>query len=137
MQIQVCSSAAELVEDLREQKDLVPDRAGRSESTTTTTSDPTSDLTMPLSYAILDQLIIILQSSNLQNVRDAAWYALGKIINYSESLKQYLRDHVGIRRLTEIIRQSGVVRDRAGFDVMLGIYIYLISYFFFSIVSRG
>jgi hypothetical protein len=96
----------------------MPLRTVRTESTAATVTDPT----LPLSYAILDQLIIILQTSNLQNVRDAAWYALGKIINYSESLKQYLRDHVGIRRLTEIIRQSGVVRDRAGFDVMLGTF---------------
>lgn len=68
----------------------------------------------------MEHLLIIVQKSKIQNVRDAAWYALGKIVNYSENLKQFLRDQVGITKLTEIITQSGVVRDRAGFDVMLG-----------------
>eukprot|EP01127_Copromyxa_protea_P021000 TRINITY_DN7113_c0_g1_i1.p1 TRINITY_DN7113_c0_g1~~TRINITY_DN7113_c0_g1_i1.p1 ORF type:complete len:2168 (+),score=430.22 TRINITY_DN7113_c0_g1_i1:429-6506(+) len=120
VQIQVCYSSAELLEDLREinftarapiRSDLAP------------AAIPSVDPILPLSCAILDQLLKILQSSQQQSIRDAAWYALGKIIS-SEALKQHLRDQVGIQKLTEIITQSGVVRDRGGFDVMLSFTCY-------------
>lgn len=131
VQIQVCYSAAELLEDLREKELALSVRPEAPTATavtaTTTTTPPTSATptnsilsTLALSYAILEHLLDILQRSKSQSVRDASWYALGKIVNYSESLKQFLRDHVGITKLTEIMTQSGVVRDRAGFDVMLG-----------------
>lgn len=99
----LCHTAAELLQDIRLDPILGADE---------------------FSDWVLDRLVVILKTEKDLTVRSAAWYAFGRIVSTSEHSKQFVGSRISYDQLTEVVNKSGVVVDRASFDVLLEISCY-------------